>query len=74
MLKRVDTAVSTTIQAYSDGTLKGGFSTFGLKEGGIDYAQNEFNKDLLGDIPTTLDDLKKKIIDGTIKVPDKPGT
>jgi basic membrane protein A len=74
MLKRVDTAVSRTIEAFAGGTLKGGFSTFGLKEGGVDYAQNEFNKDLLGDIPTTLDALKQKIIDGTIKVPDKPGT
>jgi basic membrane protein A len=74
MLKRVDTAVSQSIQLFSDGTLKGGVSTFGLKEGGIDYAQNEFNKELLGDIPTTLDDLKQKIIDGSITVPDKPGT
>jgi basic membrane protein A len=74
MLKRVDTAVSQTIQAFVDGTYKAGVSTFGLKEGGVDYAQNEFNKDLLGDIPTTLDDLKQKIISGEIKVPDKPGT
>ena len=74
MLKRVDAAVSQTIQAFVNGTYKSGFSTFGLKEGGVDYAQNQYNKDLLGDIPTTLDDLKQKIIDGTIKVPDKPGT
>ena len=50
----------------------GGIQTFGLKEGGIDYAQNEYNKELLGDIPTTLDELKQKIADGEIKVPDKP--
>jgi basic membrane protein A len=72
MLKRVDTAVQQTIAAYVGGTLKGGVQTFGLKEGGIDYAQNEYNKELLGDIPTTLDDLKQKIADGEIKVPDKP--
>ncbi|MDF2743880.1 MAG: basic rane protein family protein, partial [Actinomycetia bacterium] len=54
MLKRVDTAVQQTIGSYVDGTLKGGIQTFGLKEGGIDYAQNEYNKELLGDIPTTL--------------------
>jgi basic membrane protein A and related proteins len=74
MLKRVDTAVSQTIQAFVNGTYKSGVSTFGLKEGGVDYAQNQYNKDLLGDIPTTLDDLKQKIISGEIKVPDKPGT
>jgi basic membrane protein A and related proteins len=72
MLKRVDNAVQQTIASYVNGSLKGGIQTFGLKEGGIDYAQNQYNKTLLGDIPTTLDDLKQKIIDGEIKVPSKP--
>ena len=72
MLKRVDNAVQQTIGAYVGGTVAGGIQTFGLKEGGIDYAQNEYNKELLGDIPTTLDELKQKIADGEIKVPDKP--
>ena len=72
MLKRVDNAVQQTIGAYVKGTEKGGIQTFGLKEGGIDYAQNQYNKELLGDIPTTLDELKQKIIDGEIKVPTKP--
>jgi basic membrane protein A and related proteins len=74
MIKRVDTAVQQTINAYVGGTVAGGFRVFGLKEGGIDYAQNEYNKELLGDIPTTLDDLKQKIADGEIKVPDKPAS
>jgi basic membrane protein A len=60
------------IGVYVNGTEKGGIKTFGLKEGGIDYAQNQYNKELLGDIPTTLDELKQKIIDGEIKVPTKP--
>jgi basic membrane protein A and related proteins len=72
MLKRVDNAVQQTIAAYVGGTLKGGIQTFGLKEGGIDYAKNQYNTELLGDIPTTLDDLKQKIISGEITVPDKP--
>ena len=72
MLKRVDNAVQQTIANFVNGSFKGGIQTFGLKEGGIDYAQNEFNKELLGDIPTTLDDLKQKIIDGEIKVPTEP--
>jgi basic membrane protein A and related proteins len=74
MLKRVDNAVEQTIASHVDGTLKGGVKTFGLDEGGIDYAQNEYNKELLGDIPTTLDDLKQKISSGEIKVPDKPAS
>jgi basic membrane protein A len=72
MLKRVDNAVQQTIASYVVGSFKGGIQTFGLKEGGIDYAQNQYNKELLGDIPTTLDELKQKIIDGEIKVPTKP--
>ena len=72
MLKRVDNAVQQTIGEYVNGTEKGGIKTFGLKEGGIDYAQNQYNKELLGDIPTTHDELKQKIIDGEIKVPTKP--
>ena len=74
MLKRVDNAVQATITDYVDGNLKGGIETFGIAEGGIDYAQNEYNKELLGDIPTTLDELKQKIADGEIKVPDKPAS
>ena len=74
MLKRVDNAVQATITDYVDGNLKGGIETFGLAEGGIDYAQNEYNKELLGDIPTTLDELKQKIADGEIKVPAKPAS
>jgi basic membrane protein A len=74
MLKRVDNAVQQTITNYVNGSVAGGILTFGLKEGGIDYAQNQYNKELLGDIPTTLDELKQKIADGEIKVPDKPAT
>jgi basic membrane protein A and related proteins len=73
MLKRVDNAVQQNIESYvSSGSLKGGIQTLGLKEGGIDYAKNEFNTELLGDIPTTLDELKQKIISGEITVPTKP--
>jgi basic membrane protein A len=72
MLKRVDNAVQQTIASFMDGTLKGGVHIFGLKEGGIDYAQNQYNKELLGDIPATLDQLKQQIISGEIKVPAKP--
>src|SRR5215216_999642 len=72
MRKMVDNASKHSIFNYANTTEKGGIKTFGLKEGGIDYAQNEFNKELLGDIPTTLDELKQKIIDGEIKVPAKP--
>jgi basic membrane protein A and related proteins len=75
MLKRVDTAVQTTIERFVAGQLTAGsIQNFGVKEGGIDYAQNEYNKELLGDLPTRLDEIKEKIASGEIKVPDKPAT
>jgi len=74
MLKRVDNAVRASIEDYMAGRFSGGFQSFGLKEGGIDYAINVYNRDLLGDIPTTLDQIRGQIIAGQIKVPDKlPG-
>jgi basic membrane protein A len=76
MMKRVDTAVQQGIEKYVNGggKLDGGFLTFGMKEGGVDYASNQYNKDLLGNITTTLDDLKAKIKSGEITVPDKPAS
>ena len=54
--------------------LKGGYAFLGLPERAVDYAQNQYNKDLLADTPQALDDIKQKIINGEIKVPDKPTT
>jgi basic membrane protein A and related proteins len=73
MLKRVDTAVQATIEKFVGGQLtEGSVQSFGVKEGGVDYAQNEFNQELLGDLPPKLDEIKEKIASGEIKVPDKP--
>jgi basic membrane protein A and related proteins len=75
MLKRVDVAVARTIEKFAAGQLTAGsVQSFGVKEGGIDYAQNQYNKELLGDLPTRLDEIKQKIADGEIKVPVKPAT
>ena len=71
MLKRVDNAVLTSIEDYMAGRFSGGFQSFGLKERGLDYAINVYNRDLLGDIPKTLDQIREQIISGQIKVPDK---
>jgi basic membrane protein A and related proteins len=69
MLKRVDVAVQSTIEKFVAGQLtEGSVQSFGVKEGGIDYAQNEFNKDLLGDLTTKLDEIKAKIASGEITV------
>jgi basic membrane protein A and related proteins len=73
MVLRVDNAIVDGIEAYRDGSIKGAGSVYlGLAEGGVDYAQNQYNKSLLDDIPLTLEDIRKKIISGAIHVPEKP--
>ena len=69
MIKRVDVAVFSFIKSVSDGSFKAGEVVFDLSKDGVGYATSGGKID---DITTQLDDLKKQIIDGTIKVPDKP--
>ncbi|GAV23778.1 BMP family lipoprotein [Carboxydothermus pertinax] len=69
MLKRVDTAVFDTIKSMVENNFKGGYQEFGLKEDGVGYAVNEYNKDLIADIKPKLEEIKTKIINGEIKVP-----
>lgn len=69
MLKRVDVAVYETIKATINGKYRPGVLTFGLKENGVGYAVNEFNRSMIRDIVPRLEALKKDIIAGKIKVP-----
>src|SRR6185437_8577772 len=47
MLKRVDEAVYKTIQDASHGKFDAGTARFGLKDGGIDYAVDQYNDKIL---------------------------
>lgn len=71
MLKRVDVAVFDLIKSAKDGKFESGEHIFNLKNKGIDYATDEFNKNILD--PGTvskLEDAKKKILAGKISIPD----
>lgn len=71
MLKRVDNSVFMTGKEFIEkGKLAGGYLTFGLKEDGVNYAVNDFNKDKLAGVTAKIDELKAKIISGEIVVPD----
>lgn len=71
MLKRVDTAVLSTIAATKAGKFSAGTQRFGLQNQGVDYAVDSNNdKILTPEMRTRLDALKKEIIAGKIKVPD----
>ncbi|WP_457647020.1 BMP family lipoprotein [Profundibacter sp.] len=69
MMKRVDVAVYNAFSAGPD--LKPGFNVLGLAEGGVDYALDEYNKDLVTpEMKAAVDDAKAKIIAGEIEVHD----
>lgn len=70
MVKRVDVAVYETIKAALNGKYKAGVQSFGLKENGVGYAVNQYNKAMIADIVPRLEALKKAIIAGKIVVPD----
>ena len=69
MIKRVDNAVYNAIKLAVNKELKGGYKEYGLIEGGIDYAKNEYNKNMLADIINKLEETKANIINGNIQVP-----
>ncbi|MBI3273193.1 MAG: BMP family ABC transporter substrate-binding protein [Planctomycetes bacterium] len=72
MLKRVDVAVFEEIRSAQAGTFKGGPRVFGLKEDGVGYVSDDNNKSLLpADVIAKVEELKKKIIAGEIKVPNQ---
>ncbi|MDW3225149.1 MAG: BMP family ABC transporter substrate-binding protein [Paracoccaceae bacterium] len=69
MLKRVDNAV---YQAMSDGPgMEKGFNVMGLANGGVGYAMDEFNADLVSsDMQAAVDDAASKIASGDLAVHD----
>jgi len=69
MMKRVDVAVYETIKAVVNGKYKAGVQEFGLKENGVGYAVNKFNKAQIASLQPKLEALRKDIIAGKIKVP-----
>ncbi|MCB0417868.1 MAG: BMP family ABC transporter substrate-binding protein [Bdellovibrionales bacterium] len=71
MLKRVDLAVFETIKSKVDGNFEAGQFDLGLKEGAVDFALDTYNRSILTPaVEAKVNDIKKQIIDGKIKVPD----
>ena len=79
MVKRVDNQAFDIIKSVQDGTFKGGTVLYyGLKEGGVAAAMDQYNKGLIApDVLKEVDGLKAKVISGEIVVPNffdlKPG-
>ena len=71
MLKRVDVATYESFKAAKDGTWKPGIQVFGLKNDGVGYATDEWNKAILTDDAKKAADAAKADIDsGKISVHD----
>jgi basic membrane protein A and related proteins len=71
MLKRVDVAVYDAFMAAKDGKFEPGINVLGLKEGGVDYAMDDNNKDLVTEeMKTAVEAAKADIIDGKVEVHD----
>ncbi len=69
MVKRVDNAVYQIVKDRVANQFAGGIHVYGLENEGIGYAVDQYNKDLIP--PATIravDQARKKIIDGQIKV------
>lgn len=71
MVKRVDNAVYQIIGDLVKGQFKGGIHVYGLPDGGIGYAMDQYNEKLIP--PSVLQEVeaaKARIIRGEIKVTD----
>ena len=71
MVKRVDVAVYNGLMDSKDGKFTAGAQHLGLKEGGVDYAMDDNNKDIVtADMKAAADKAKDDIIAGKIEVHD----
>jgi basic membrane protein A and related proteins len=71
MTKRVDLAAYDSLMAEKNGTWQPGISVLGLKEGGVDWAVDQYNEKLITpEMKTKVEQAKADIIAGKIKVQD----
>jgi basic membrane protein A len=72
MMKRVDVVVYNTIKDVVEGRFTGGIHLFGLENDGVGYALDEYNRSLVSpEVIQKVEEAKKKIISGEIKVTDR---
>ena len=71
MMKRVDLAAYQSFKAAQAGTWKGGLQVLGLKEGGVDWALDQYNEKLVTpEMKAKVEQAKADIIAGKIVVHD----
>lgn len=71
MVKRVDTAVYEALKASQSGSFRPGLSTLGLKEGGVDWALDGYNRPLVSaESEARIEQAKAAIAAGSLAVAD----
>jgi basic membrane protein A and related proteins len=71
MIKRIDNAVYQTVAERVQGQFKPGVHVYGLTNEGVGYAVDQYNEKLLTpEMLARVEEAKKKIIGGEIKVTD----
>ena len=71
MVKRVDLVAYDSFKAAMAGTWQGGVSVLGLKEGGVDWALDQYNEKLVSpEAKAKVEQAKADIISGKIVVHD----
>ncbi len=71
MVKRVDLVAFRAAMAAKDGTWKAGHTVLGLREGGVDWAYDQYNKALITRaMKAKVEQAKADIISGKLKVHD----
>jgi basic membrane protein A len=71
MVKRVDLAAYNSLMAEKDGTWQPGASVLGLKEGGVDWAVDQYNEKLITpEMKAKVEQAKADIIAGKVTVQD----
>ena len=69
MLKRVDKAVEIAVEQFVLGRWRPGVQTLGVREGGIDYAVDQFNQVLINDeMQRRLSEVREAIISNRLDV------
>ncbi len=69
MVKRVDVAAYDFLKSVKNGSFKPGVKVLGLKENGVDWAYDKYNKDLItNEMKKAVEKAKSDIISGKIKV------
>src|SRR5512132_1175305 len=72
MVKRVDNAVYSIVDDVVKGNFKAGFHVYGLDKDGVGYAMDQNNQKLVTpEMTQQVEEAKKKIIGGEIKVVDR---